>query len=161
MKYSLATRVSFRHNLPSSFQVVPRTLVGQRGWEAADGERQEWQLPGEREPEPSGGFRSVRPYRGRQDGHQWQQTQSDSRHDPLSGKQTPHRLRETFTAECACATALHADANTVQLNWDINASCDSDWFYNQDPAVFTHSFVSLFKKIMPTKVWLNLSWSFL
>lgn len=51
-------------------QMVPRTLVGQGGGEAADGEREKWQLPGEREPEPPGGFCPVSPYRGRQDGQQ-------------------------------------------------------------------------------------------
>lgn len=71
-------------------QVVPRASVGQRSREAADGEGQERQLPGEGEPEPAGRLRPVRPDRRRQDGQQRRQTQGHSRHDPLPGE---HRLR--------------------------------------------------------------------
>lgn len=52
-----------RHVLFLFCQMVPWTLVRQGGREAAHREREEWQLPGEREPEPSWGFCSVSPYR--------------------------------------------------------------------------------------------------
>lgn len=68
-----------------SLQVVPWTLVGQGGREAADGEGQERQLPGEGEPESPRRLRPVGPHRRRQDGQQRQQAQSHPRHDPLSG----------------------------------------------------------------------------
>lgn len=123
MTWSVLERVESSRNklyfyrCGSFCQVVPRPFVGEGGWEAADGEREERQLPGEREPEPSGGFRSVGSYRRRQDGQQWQQTQSHSCHDPLPGKRTPHHLCVSLlTARCMCTTAMHAD---VKMNYCI------------------------------------------
>lgn len=58
-----------------------------RPWsrEIADGERQERQLPGPREPESSWGFCTLRTDRRRQNRQHRQQTQSHSRHDSLPG----------------------------------------------------------------------------
>ena len=106
------TRLTLQYLFFFFYQMVPRTLVGQGGREAADRERKERQLPGEREPESSGGFRPVGPHRRRQDGQQWQQTQSHSRHDPLPGKPSAHRL-------CVSSYLLSArdQSQTVLCDW--------------------------------------------
>ena len=106
------TRLTLQYLFFFFYQMVPRTLVGQGGREAADRERKERQLPGEREPESSGGFRPVGSHRRRQDGQQWQQTQSHSRHDPLPGKPSAHRL-------CVSSYLLSArdQSQTVLCDW--------------------------------------------